>query len=114
VLLRRSGYLHAGARGDGGRDGAAPLIESETMRRAKRSARVANTNFTVLIGAGRVGKELVARQTTRSRRQGPFVAINCAALVETLIEVELFRHREGPPRVRRRGKFEHADGDGVP
>src|SRR5262249_10435102 len=61
-----------------------------------------------------VGKELVARQIHElsGRRQGPFVAINCAALVETLLEAELFGIEERTATgVRgRRGKFEHADG----
>jgi DNA-binding NtrC family response regulator len=99
------------------RDGAAPLIgSSETMRLLRdRVERVANTNFTVLIeGESGVGKELVARQIhdLGPRRQGPFVAINCAALVETLIEAELFGIEERTATgVRgRRGKFEHADG----
>jgi transcriptional regulator with PAS, ATPase and Fis domain len=99
------------------RDGAAPLIgSSEVMRLLReRVERVANTNFTVLIeGESGVGKELVARQIHElgPRRQGPFVAINCAALVETLIEAELFGIEERTATgVRgRRGKFEHADG----
>jgi transcriptional regulator with PAS, ATPase and Fis domain len=99
------------------RDGVAPLIgSSETMRLLReRVERVANTNFTVLIeGESGVGKELVARQIhlLSARRQGPFVAINCAALVETLIEAELFGIEERTATgVRgRRGKFEHADG----
>jgi transcriptional regulator with PAS, ATPase and Fis domain len=99
------------------RDGAAPLIgSSEAMRMLReRVERVANTNFTVLIeGESGVGKELVARQIHElgPRRQGPFVAINCAALVETLIEAELFGIEERTATgVRgRRGKFEHADG----
>jgi two-component system response regulator HydG len=99
------------------RDGAAPLIgSSEAMRMLRdRVERVANTNFTVLIeGESGVGKELVARQIHElgQRRQGPFVAINCAALVETLIEAELFGIEERTATgVRgRRGKFEHADG----
>jgi DNA-binding NtrC family response regulator len=99
------------------RDGAAPLIgSSEIMRLLReRVERVANTNFTVLIeGESGVGKELVARQIhdLGPRRQGPFVAINCAALVETLIEAELFGIEERTATgVRgRRGKFEHADG----
>ena len=99
------------------RDAAAPLIgSSEVMRLLRdRVERVANTNFTVLIeGESGVGKELVARQihALGPRRQGPFVAINCAALVETLIEAELFGIEERTATgVRgRRGKFEYADG----
>lgn len=61
-----------------------------------------------------MGKELVARQIHElsPRRTGPFVAINCAALVETLLEAELFGIEERTATgVRgRRGKFEHADG----
>ena len=99
------------------RDGAAPLIgSSEVMRLLReRVERVAATDFTVLIeGESGVGKELVARQIHElgHRRDGPFVAINCAALVETLIEAELFGIEERTATgVRgRRGKFEHADG----
>ena len=73
------------------------------------------THFTVLIeGESGVGKELVARQLHASspRRRGPFVAVNCAALVETLLEAELFGIEERTATgVRgRRGKFEQADG----
>jgi transcriptional regulator with PAS, ATPase and Fis domain len=75
--------------------------------------RVASTNFTILIeGESGPGKELVARQIhdLSPRRDGPFVAINCAALVETLLEAELFGIEERTATgVRgRRGKFEHA------
>ena len=78
-------------------------------------ARIARTSFTVLIeGESGVGKELVARDVhARSRRaRGPFVAVNCAALVETLLEAELFGIEERTATgVRgRRGKFEQADG----
>ena len=77
--------------------------------------RVAATDFTVLLeGESGVGKELVARQIHElsRRRNGPFVAINCAALVETLLEAELFGIEERTATgVRgRRGKFEPADG----
>jgi transcriptional regulator with PAS, ATPase and Fis domain len=99
------------------RDGAAPLIGSSEVMCALRDRveRVASTDFTVLIeGESGVGKELVARQIHElgRRRLGPFVAINCAALVETLIEAELFGIEERTATgVRgRRGKFEHADG----
>ena len=79
-----------------------------------RVARVAKTNFTVLIeGESGAGKELVAHELhERSpRARGPFVAVNCAALVETLVEAELFGIEERTATgVRgRRGKFEQAD-----
>jgi two-component system, NtrC family, response regulator HydG len=65
-------------------------------------------------GESGVGKELVARQVHElsRRRNGPFVAINCAALVETLLEAELFgiEDRIATGVRGRRGKFEHADG----
>lgn len=99
------------------RDGAAPLIGSTPAMRTLRSTieRVAPIDFTVLIeGESGVGKELVARQIhdLSRRRNGPFVAINCAALVETLVEAELFGIEERTATgVRgRRGKFEAADG----
>jgi transcriptional regulator with PAS, ATPase and Fis domain len=101
--------------GDG--DGAAPLIGSTPQMRALREQieRVALTDFTILIeGESGTGKELVARQLHElSRRSaGPFVAVNCAAVVETLLEAELFGIEERTATgVRgRRGKFEHADG----
>src|SRR5688572_30704583 len=76
-------------------DGAAPLIGSSAAIRAvrERIERVAATDFTVLIeGESGTGKELVAHQIHElsRRRRGPFVAVNCAAIVETLIEAELF------------------------
>jgi DNA-binding NtrC family response regulator len=99
------------------RDGAAPLIGSTRVMQALRSTieRVAVTDFTILLeGESGVGKELVARQIHElsRRRSGPFVAINCAALVETLLEAELFGIEERTATgVRgRRGKFEAADG----
>jgi DNA-binding NtrC family response regulator len=99
------------------RDGAAPLIGASPVMAALRNRieRVAATDFTVLLeGESGVGKELVARQIHElsRRRNGPFVAINCAALVETLLEAELFGIEERTATgVRgRRGKFEHADG----
>ena len=80
-----------------------------------RLERVAHTDFTVLIeGESGTGKELVARQIheVSRRRTGPFVAVNCAALVETLLEAELFGIEERTATgVRgRQGKFEHAEG----
>jgi transcriptional regulator with PAS, ATPase and Fis domain len=98
-------------------DGAAVLIGSTPEMKAlrERIERVAMTDFTVLIeGESGSGKELVARQLhdIGRRRDGPFVAVNCAAVVETLLEAELFGIEERTATgVRgRRGKFEHADG----
>ena len=112
--------LHGGSDGWPGRhtgDSAAPLIGSSAVMRALRLRidRMAATDFTVLIeGESGSGKELVARQIhdLSRRRHGPFVAINCGALVETLIEAELFGIEERTATgVRgRRGKFEYADG----
>jgi transcriptional regulator with PAS, ATPase and Fis domain len=95
----------------------APLIGSTSVMQTlrERVERVAATDFTVLVeGESGTGKELVARQVHElsRRRNGPFVAVNCAAVVETLLEAELFGIEERTATgVRgRRGKFEHADG----
>ena len=97
-------------------DGAAPLIGSTPVMRAlrERVERVAATDFMTLIeGESGTGKELVARQIHELswRRKGPFVALNCAALVETLVESELFgiEDRTATGVRGRRGKFEQAD-----
>ncbi len=96
---------------------AAPLIGASASMRSLRARieRVALTHFTVLIqGESGTGKELVARQIhdLSPRRSGPFVAVNCAALVETLLEAELFgiEDRTATGVKGRRGKFELADG----
>jgi len=79
-----------------------------------RIGRVAGTHFTVLVeGESGVGKELVARaiHDASPRRNGPFVAVNCAALVDSLLEAELFgiEDRTATGVRGRRGKFELAD-----
>jgi two-component system response regulator HydG len=90
---------------------------SESMRSVLTLVRqVADTNATILIlGESGTGKELIAQAIHRlaRRRQAAFVAINCAAMSETLLESELFGHEKGAftGAVRsHRGKFEYADG----
>jgi DNA-binding NtrC family response regulator len=94
-----------------------PLVGSTRAMQTLRSTieRVGLSDFTVLLeGESGVGKELVARQihACSRRRNGPFVAVNCAALVETLLEAELFGIEERTATgVRgRAGKFDAADG----
>ncbi len=78
--------------------------------------RVAATNATVLLlGESGTGKEVSARRVhaASQRRNKPFIAINCAALPETLLESELFGHEAGAftgATAKKLGRFELADG----
>ena len=91
---------------------------SEAMQRVRAMIdKVAETDATVLVrGESGTGKELVAREVherNSARRNGSFVAVNCAALPSELIESELFGHERGAftgAAARREGKFEQADG----
>jgi DNA-binding NtrC family response regulator len=96
------------------------LGESEALKRAVgETQRVAQTEATVLLlGESGTGKELFALAVHHlsARRDEPFVAINCAAIPETLIENELFGHERGAftgASDRRQGKFELASGGTV-
>ncbi len=91
--------------------------QSPVMQQLRQLIETAGpTNSRVLIGGENgTGKELVARaihlQSTRAGR--PFVAVNCAAIPETLIESELFGHEKGSftgATSMKRGQFEQADG----
>lgn len=94
---RRLAEAAAGASGDrvlGGIITAAP----EMLKVARMVERVATANVSVmLLGASGTGKELLARglHNASPRAKGPFVAINCAAIPENLLESELFGHERG-------------------
>jgi two-component system response regulator HydG len=108
-LMRRRARLATGL--------GALIGESPSMRRLfELIARVADTTSSVVItGESGTGKELVARELHRqsTRRDGPFVAVNCAAVPETLLESELFGHVKGAftdARSTRSGLFLQANG----
>jgi two-component system nitrogen regulation response regulator NtrX len=98
-------------------DGESSLVgTSAAMRRLREQiGRVAPVPSTVLItGESGTGKELVARELHRlgPHPAGPFIAINCAALPENLLESELFGHERGAftgASVTRKGAFESAE-----
>jgi len=80
------------------------------------SRRVAQTNSTILLrGESGTGKELIAQAIHRSspRADGPFIAVNCGALPDSLLESELFGHEKGAftnAIAKREGRFELANG----
>jgi len=95
-------------------DWIGPSLALKQLR--EQAQRVGPTHATVLIrGESGSGKELVARaiHDFSPRANGPFVALNCAALTATLLESELFGHEKGAftgATERKLGKFEQANG----
>jgi DNA-binding NtrC family response regulator len=102
---------------DGG-DGFPGIVGRSTAMRQlfRQMERVAASDVTVLVrGESGTGKELVARalHDHSARKKGPFVAINCAAIPESLQESELFGHEKGAftgASARHSGRFEQAQG----
>jgi DNA-binding NtrC family response regulator len=104
ILLAASGEPHA------------PVVRDLAMLAVMRQAeQVAKADASVLItGESGTGKEVLARHIHRASRRanGPFIALNCAAIPENLLESELFGHEKGAfsgAVARRCGKFEAAD-----
>jgi two-component system nitrogen regulation response regulator GlnG len=106
--LKRQGQGSSLAERMGGSPAIAQVIQ--------QVAQVAESNFTVLVqGETGTGKELVARAIHQQspRRQSPFVAVDCGAIPETLVESELFGHERGAftgAQARREGHFQLAKG----
>ncbi|CAN0564429.1 unnamed protein product, partial [Laminaria digitata] len=116
-LIRENAVLKAGVSSGEQRCGLDRLVgESDAMRKVREQVRaVASSHGTVLItGESGVGKEVVARAVhDMSPRTGsPFLAVNCAALNESLLESELFGHEKGAftgADKLRKGRFELAN-----
>jgi len=90
---------------------------SDAVKRlTEEVARVAKTNFSVLVlGETGAGKELVARAVHQlsSRKEAPFIAVDCGAIPEALLESELFGHEKGAytgADRQKKGTFEMASG----
>ncbi len=124
IILKRASYLSNLERdalalrdqvGDKGFEGM--LGTSAQMQQVFMAIRkVATTDAPVfLLGESGTGKEMAAMAVHRqsSRKEGPFVAINCSAIPETLLESELFGHEKGSftgAHVQRKGRIEMASG----
>ncbi|MDY0145312.1 MAG: sigma-54 dependent transcriptional regulator [Kiritimatiellia bacterium] len=114
-LRRQVERLSAEVRGQWG--ARSWVVESPVMHEiVRQTVTLAQTHATVLIrGESGTGKELVARalHADGPRATGPFVAVNCAAFAESLLESELFGHEKGAftgAVARRAGAFERAQG----
>jgi DNA-binding NtrC family response regulator len=119
LMREPAGYPRGGSAGtpDDDASGEAIVGSCPAMQEAyKAIGRVANQTFPVLItGESGTGKELVARAVYQHgpRAKAPFLALNCAAIPETLLESEFFGHEKGAftgADRRRIGKFEQCNG----
>ena len=118
VVARALRAAGSAAEHPAGRVGLGDMVgQSDAIRRVKvLVARVAASESTVLItGESGTGKELVAKalHAGSPRRDGPFVAVDCASLVESLVGGELFGHVRGAftdAHADRKGRFEVAGG----
>jgi two-component system response regulator FlrC len=110
LLAHIARYRLAGSGGDEG----VVAEDSASRNLFALASRVAQTDATVLLtGESGVGKEVVARYVHRHsvRARGPFVAINCAAIPDNLLEATLFGHEKGAftgAQQAQAGKFEQA------
>ncbi|MDX3886033.1 MAG: PEP-CTERM-box response regulator transcription factor [Sphingomonas sp.] len=108
LIVARAFHLHAieqenarlAASGAGGQTVLGSIVTAapEMLKVARTIERVANANVSVmLLGASGTGKELLARglHNASDRAKGTFVAINCAAIPENLLEAELFGYEKG-------------------
>jgi DNA-binding NtrC family response regulator len=117
ALERREPLAERDPRVEIGEPGADALWEGPSLSRIRATLeQISDTDVTVMIqGESGVGKEIVARavHATSTRKEGPFVKVNCAALPGTLLESELFGYEKGAftgAAQRRAGKFEAAHG----
>lgn len=107
---------HAGGRVGGADEDGPVACEPASQRLLELAARVAQSDSTVLIsGESGTGKEVLAQYIHRrsSRAAQPFVAINCAAIPDNMLEATLFGHEKGAftgAIAAQPGKFEQADG----
>lgn len=112
ALIAENAVLRARLEGLGNVIGVSPAFRS-TMDLVRQAAPSEAT--VLLLGESGTGKELVARliHSLSPRAQGPFVAINCAAIPESILESELFGHERGAftnAIARKEGRFERARG----